>query len=141
MTRASLLPRCSVPSIGSPGSSSSSSTPSPAAPGSSRRREVSAPSSSTSPGVTVVADALSQHLVIDAVLGGGLGAVHVEPPVADEVLLVEDGPVGTEEAVGDEAAVSVPQGAEVEHLALGVRVCVLATLGLSSSNINMGRSV
>ena len=49
--------------------------------------------------------------------------------------------VGTEEAVGDEAAVSVPQGAEVEHLALGVRVCVLATLGLSSSNISMGRSV
>ena len=30
-------------------------------------------------------------------LGGG--AVEVEPPVADEVVLVEEGSVGTEEAV------------------------------------------
>ena len=30
-------------------------------------------------------------------LGGG--AVEVEPPVADEVVLVEEGAVGTEEAV------------------------------------------
>ena len=42
----------------------------------------------------------------------GLGrAVHVVPPVADEVLLVEDGAVGAQEAVG--GAVGL---AHVEHL-------------------------
>ena len=40
------------------------------------------------------------------------GAVHIEPPVADEVLLVEDCPVWTEEA-GPEEPVSAVTGAHV----------------------------
>ena len=45
----------------------------------------------------------------EEVLAGG--AVHVVPPVADEVLLVEDGAVGAQESV------EVPVGlAHVEHL-------------------------
>ena len=32
----------------------------------------------------------------------GLGAVHVEPPVADEVLLLEQGPIGAQETVLEE---------------------------------------
>ena len=51
-------------------------------------------------------------------------------PVTDEVLLVEDGPVGAEEGVGDQAAVNVPQGAEVECLALCLGVGILASLHL-----------
>ena len=120
--RDSLLPRCSVPGLRSAGSPSTTT----AATSSTRRRVITA----TSSGVPAAGDALCQHLVIDPVLGGGLGTVHVEPPVAYEVLLVKDRPVRTEEAVGDQAALSVPQGAEMEHLALGVRVCILATLSL-----------
>ena len=59
---------------------------------------------------------LCSYLVIEGVEPLGQGAVHVEPPVADEVLLVEDGPVGAEEGVGDQAAINIPQGTEVECL-------------------------
>ena len=38
-------------------------------------------------------------------------------PVTDEVLLVEDGSVGAEEGVGEQATVHVPQGTYVERLA------------------------
>ena len=44
-----------------------------------------------------------------------LTAVDVEPPVADEVLLVEDCPVGAEEAVLQQA-VSAVTGAHVVRL-------------------------
>ena len=37
-------------------------------------------------------------------------------PVTDEVLLVEDGAVGAEEGVGEEATVHVTQSAHVESL-------------------------
>ena len=37
-------------------------------------------------------------------------------PVTDEVLLVEDGTIGAEEGVGEEATVHVPQSAHVESL-------------------------
>ena len=42
---------------------------------------------------------LGGDLLVQAVQTLGLSAVEVEPPVADEVVLVEDGSVGTEEAV------------------------------------------
>ena len=54
-----------------------------------------------------------------------LAAVHVEPPVADEVLLVEDGAVGAEEGVLQQAPDPVI-GADVEGLAVGLRVSVVA---------------
>ena len=56
---------------------------------------------------------------------GHLRAVHVEPPVTDEVLLVEEGAVGAEEAVLDEVGVA-EVGADVEGLALGLGVGVVA---------------
>ena len=37
-------------------------------------------------------------------------------PVTDEVLLVEDGSVGAEEGVGEEATVHVPEGTHMEGL-------------------------
>ena len=62
-----------------------------------------------------------------------LGAVKVEPPVADEVLLVEDGPVGAEEGLGAEAAEAVGD-AHVEGLALGRGVGVVALNEKSPQN-------
>ena len=54
-----------------------------------------------------------------------LRAIDVEPPIADEVLLVEDSPVGAEEAVlGKSAPTIIP--AYVERLALCLRVGVVA---------------
>ena len=56
------------------------------------------------------------------VLGGG--AVEVEPPVADEVVLVEESTVGTEEAVLGQTSGSV-SSADVESLALSLGVSVV----------------
>jgi len=53
-----------------------------------------------------------------------LVAVKVEPPVADEVVLVEDGSVGAEKAVLDLAAVTV-SSADVEDLTLGFRISII----------------
>ena len=68
---------------------------------------------------------LSSILVIEAVEVLGCGAVKVEPPVADEVVLVEEGSVGAEEAVLGETAGSV-SCADVEGLAFGLWVSVVA---------------
>ena len=40
-------------------------------------------------------------------------------PVTDEILLVEYCPIGTEEGVGEEAALSVTESAEMEGLGVG----------------------
>ena len=64
-------------------------------------------------------------LLIEAVERLGQRAVHVEPPVADEVLLVEEGPVRAEERLGMEAAAAVVD-ADVERLAVGLGVGVVA---------------
>ena len=75
--------------------------------------------------------ALSLDLVVDGVETLGLGAVEVEPPIADEVLLVEDGAVGAEEGEGAQVGllgvVLVDAvDADVEGLALGVDVGVVS---------------
>ena len=67
---------------------------------------------------------LGGHLVVPGVESLRLRAVKVEPPVADEVLLVEDGAVGAEEGLGAEAAQGVGD-AHVENLAVGGRVGVV----------------
>ena len=67
---------------------------------------------------------LGSVLIIEAVEVLGGGAVEVEPPVADEVVLVEESSVGAEEAVLGEATSSV-SGADVESLALGLGVRVV----------------
>ena len=73
---------------------------------------------------------LSGDVVIEAVEVLGDGAVHVEPPVADEVLLVEEGPVGAEEAVPGETPGTVTS-ADVECLAVGLRVSVVSSVNLA----------
>ena len=54
------------------------------------------------------------------------GAVHIEPPVADKVLLVEQSAVWAEEAVLGQLVVEGEVGAHVEGLAVGLRVSVVA---------------
>ena len=71
---------------------------------------------STSSSSTCDGGRLGSYLVVEGVESLSKGAVHVEPPVADEVLLVEDCSVGTQERVGDQVAVDVTQGTEVERL-------------------------
>merc|ERR1719175_372985 len=61
-------------------------------------------------------------------LGGG--AVKVEPPVADEVVLVEEGSVGAEEAVHGEGTGAIGR-ADVERLALSLRVRVVTSVHLT----------
>jgi hypothetical protein len=73
---------------------------------------------------------LSSQVVVEAVETLGLGTVEVEPPVADEVVLVEDGSVGTEEAVLGQTTGSV-SGADVEDLALSLGVSVVTSVNLA----------
>ena len=76
---------------------------------------------------------LSGDLIIEAVEVLGGGAVKVEPPVADEVVLVEEGSVGAEEAVLGETTSTIGC-ADVESLALslGVRVVTFNKLDIAS---------
>ena len=69
------------------------------------------------------------HLVVEGVEGLSQGAVHVEPPVADEVLLVEEGAVGTQERVLGSSAGAIV-GADVERLALRLWIRVVTTICL-----------
>ena len=78
---------------------------------------------------------LGSVLIIEAVEVLGGGAVEVEPPVADEVVLVEESPVGAEEAVLGQTSGAV-SGADMESLALGLGVRVVTfnkLLGASSA--------
>ncbi len=68
--------------------------------------------------------ALSSNLLILGVQTLSFIAVKVEPPVTDEVVLVEDGSVGAEEAVLGEAALTV-SCADMEGLTLGLRVSIV----------------
>ena len=67
---------------------------------------------------------LGKLVVLGLSDGGGLGAVHVEPPVADEVVLVEDGAVGAEE--GELGGLGA---ADVENLAFRLLVSVVTWRG------------
>ena len=67
---------------------------------------------------------LSSNLVVEGVKVLGSGAVEVEPPVADEVVLVQDCSVGAEEAVLGEPTGAIGC-ADVERLALSLRVRVV----------------
>ena len=63
-------------------------------------------------------------LVVEGVEVFGGGAVKVEPPVADEVVLVQESSVGAEEAVLGEPTGAIGC-ADVERLALSLRVRVV----------------
>ena len=58
------------------------------------------------------------------------GAIDIEPPVADKVLLIEEGSVGAEEGELCEASISIA-GADVERLALPLCVCVITSIHLT----------
>merc|ERR550539_1176155 len=73
---------------------------------------------------------LGGDLVVEAVEVLGGGAVEVEPPVADEVVLVEEGSVGTEEAVLGQTSGSV-SSADVESLTLSLGVGVVTSINLT----------
>ena len=73
---------------------------------------------------------LSSDLIIEAVEVLGSGAVKVEPPVADEVVLVEESSVGAEEAVLGQTSGAV-SSADVESLALGLGVRVVTSIHLT----------
>ena len=68
--------------------------------------------------------------LVEAVEVGLGGAVDVVPPVADEVLLVEDGAVGAEEAVG--GAVGL---AHVEHLMIERSMKLKKYVRISNKNM------
>ena len=67
---------------------------------------------------------LGGDIFVKGVESRGGGAVEVEPPVADEVVLVEDGSVGAEEGVFGEASVAIV-AANVKHLALGLGIGII----------------
>ena len=67
---------------------------------------------------------LGSNFVVARVEGLGLGAIKVEPPIADEVVLVENGSVGAQERVFGQTAETVGR-ANVEHLTLGFNVGVI----------------
>ena len=59
--------------------------------------------------------------VVEAVEGVCQGAVDIEPPVAGEILLVEDRAVGAEQLeVGEGGVEGVLVHADVEHLAVSL---------------------
>jgi len=73
---------------------------------------------------------LGGNIVVQTVQTLGLGAVKVEPPVTDEVVLVEDGSVGAEETVLGKTTLAVGC-ANVEHLALSLGVGIISTVHLT----------
>ena len=73
---------------------------------------------------------LCGDLVVEGVEVLSGGAVEVEPPVADEVVLVEEGSVGAEEAVLGETSGTI-SCADVERLALGLGVRVVTSVHLT----------
>ena len=70
---------------------------------------------------------LLEQVVVEVIIVLRSAAVHIVPPVAGEVFLLEHSPVGADEAVLDQAEVAGAAGeADVEHLAGGLRVAVVA---------------
>jgi len=64
------------------------------------------------------------NLLVEEIIFLGEGAVDIEPPVTDEILLVEDSSVRTEEGVLEKTSNAVI-GADVEALAVGLRVAIV----------------
>jgi len=77
-----------------------------------------------------VGSLFSSNLFVEGVQGLSYGTVDVEPPVADKVLLLEQGAVRAEEAVLGEPTLSVI-GADMEGLAVGLNISVVASINLT----------
>ena len=72
------------------------------------------------------------ELVIEGIEKFRPVTVNIEPPVTDEVLLVEQSPIGTEEAVLGQSSCSVT-GADVEGLTVSLWVSIVASVKSSSA--------
>ena len=77
-------------------------------------------------------------LIVEEVEGLSLGAVHVEPEVTDEVLLVKEGAIGAEEGVLVEATQAVSY-ADLESLTLQLGVRVVTTFNLNFTSKSLQR--
>ena len=76
-------------------------------------------------GKSINFSSFSGDVIIDGVKTFSFCTVKVEPPVTDEVVLVEDGAIGTEEAVLGQTTLAI-SGTDVEHLALSLGVSIVA---------------
>merc|ERR1719500_1643765 len=72
----------------------------------------------------------SSDVIVERIEVLCLSTVEVEPPVADEVVLVEDGSVGAEEAVLGQTSSSI-SCADMEHLTLRLFIRVIASINLT----------
>lgn len=54
-----------------------------------------------------------------------LGTVYIEPPVTDEIFLVEDSSIGAEEGILSKVTLQI-SGANVEGLAFGLRISIVS---------------
>ena len=79
--------------------------------------------------LSLIALSLSVNFQIPSIESLSKRTVHVEPPVADEVVLVEDGPVGAEEAVLGKAPLTIVS-TDMECLALGLSISIVTPIHL-----------
>ena len=69
--------------------------------------------------------AFRRNLLVEAVKSLGLGAVKIEPPITNEVFLVEDGAVGAQEGVLGKTTGTVG-GAHMESLTFGFGISIVS---------------
>ena len=79
---------------------------------------------------SIKSSSLSCDLVVLGEQTFSFGAVKVEPPIADEVVLVEDGSIRAEETVLAETTLTV-SSADMEHLAFSFRVSIITSINLT----------
>merc|ERR1719500_5122 len=72
----------------------------------------------------------SSDVIVERIEVLCLSTVEVEPPVADEVVLVEDGSVGTEEAVLGQTSSSI-SCADMENLTLSLSISIVTSIHLA----------
>ena len=81
---------------------------------------------------------LARQLGVEAPEASGPRAVHVEPPVADEVLLLEQGPVRTKKADFSQLSLALTIiRAHMESLTSSLRISVEATINLYDTSNEM----
>merc|ERR1712088_378791 len=72
----------------------------------------------------------SSNIFVQRVESFSFRAVEVEPPIADEIFLVEDGSVGAKEGVFGKASKTI-SGTHVECLAVGFGVGIVSSFYLT----------
>ena len=77
----------------------------------------------------IIRQPFSMNLLVDSVEILSQTTVNIEPPVTDEVLLVEQGTIGTEEAVLGQPSLTI-SGTNVEWLAVSLNISIIASFNL-----------